>query len=242
MDFDLDIDIEYSHSVEKCDLKHSHELAFDYAKSIGYNVQSYHYSPNQFDEFTKGDIGFHFARDRKVTYLRKDDIDGQDGQVFNVALKLNKPFNIKYDLQQWTAFEFFVNAVNKELGVNVYQHEDYSYRTQLAIGGKCRKFLTSIGYKVDEIIEIAWELVKTENALYNPIDKKYRDDIISHMDASGYDGLTYINKFEVDEDTDGLCYIVIHPNQIKSLDPQYDGDGLIPLTKRFKQSDNRFTR
>ena len=104
------------------------------------------------------------------------------------------------------------------------------------------KFLTSIGYKVDEILEISKELVKTENALYNPIDKKYRDDIISHMDASGYDGLTYINKFEVDEDTDGLCYIVIHPNQIKSLDPQYDGDGLIPLTKRFNQSDNRFTR
>ena len=102
--------------------------------------------------------------------------------------------------------------------------------------------MTSIGYKVDEIIEIAWELVKTENALYNPIDKKYRDDIISHMDASGYDGLTYINKFEVDEDTDGLCYIVIHPNQIKSLDPQYDGDELIPLTKRFNQTDNRFTR
>ena len=104
------------------------------------------------------------------------------------------------------------------------------------------KFLTSICYKVDEILEIAKKLVKTENALYNPIDKKYRDDIISHMDASGYDGLTYINKFEVDEDTDGLCYIVIHPNQIKSLDPQYDGDGLIPLTKRFNQSDNRFTR
>ena len=105
------------------------------------------------------------------------------------------------------------------------------------------KFLTSIYYKVDEILEIAKELVKTENALYNPIDKKYRDDIISHMDASGYDGLTYINKFEVDEDTDGLCYIVIHPNQIKSLDPQYDGDGiLIPLTKRFNQTDNRFTR
>ena len=76
MDFDLDIDIEYLHSVEKCDLKRSHELAFDYAKSMGYNVQSYHYSPNQFDEFTKGDIGFHFSRDRKVTYLRKDDIDG----------------------------------------------------------------------------------------------------------------------------------------------------------------------
>ena len=85
-------------------------------------------------------------------------------------------------------------------------------------------------------------MVKTENALNNPIDKKYRDDIISHMDASGYDGLTYINKFEVDEDTDGLCYIVIHPNQIKSLDPQYDGDELIPLTKRFNQTDNRFTR
>ena len=104
------------------------------------------------------------------------------------------------------------------------------------------KFLTSIGYKVDEILEIAKELVKTENALYNPIDKKYRDDIISNMDASGYDGLTYINKFEVDEDTDGLCYIVIHPNQIKSLDPQYDGDELIPLTKRFNQTDNRFTQ
>ena len=121
MALDLDIDIEDSHAVEKCDLKRAYELTFDYSKSIGYNVQSYHYSPNQFDEFIKGDIGFHFSRDRKVTYLRKDDIDGEDGQVFNVALKMKKPFNIKYDLQQWTAFEFFVNAVNKELGFNVYQ-------------------------------------------------------------------------------------------------------------------------
>ena len=122
MALDLDIDIEYSHAVEICDLKRAYELTRDYAKSMGYNVQSYHYSPNQFDEFIKGDIGFHFSRDRKVTYLRKDDIDeGEDGHVFNVALKLKKPFNIKYDLQQWTAFEFFVNAVNKELGVNVYQ-------------------------------------------------------------------------------------------------------------------------
>ena len=119
---DLDIDIEYSHAVEIGDLKRAYELTRDYAKSRGYNVQSYHYSPNQFDEFTKGDIGFHFSRDRKVTYLRKDDIDeGEDGHVFNVALKLKNPFNIKYDLQQWTAFEFFVNAVNKELGVNIYQ-------------------------------------------------------------------------------------------------------------------------
>ena len=120
----LDIDIEYSHSVEKCDFKRSYELAFDYAKSMGYNIQAHHYSPNQFDEFIKGDIGFHFSRDRRVPYLRKEDIDGGVdgcGQVFNVALKLKKPFNIKYDLQQWTAFEFFVNAVNKELGFNVYQ-------------------------------------------------------------------------------------------------------------------------
>lgn len=99
----------------------AYELARDYAKSKGYKVQAYHYSPNQFDEFTKGDIGFHFARDNEVTELRKDDIDGEGGQVFNVALKLKKPFNIKYDLQQWTAYEFFVNAVNDELGVNVYQ-------------------------------------------------------------------------------------------------------------------------
>lgn len=126
---DLDIDIEYSHAVEIGDLKRSHELAFDYAKSMGYKVQSYHYSPNQFDEFIKGDIGFHFSRNIEVTELRKDDIDEEGGQVFNVALKLKNPFNIKYDLQQWTAFEFLVNAVNKELGVNVYQHEDYSYRT-----------------------------------------------------------------------------------------------------------------
>ena len=121
MDLDLGIDIEYSHSVEIGDLKRAYELTRDYSKSMGYNVQSYHYSPNQFDEFIKGDIGFHFSRDKKVTYLRKDDIDEEGGQVFNVALKLKNPFNIKYDLQQWTAFEFFVNAVNKELGVNVYQ-------------------------------------------------------------------------------------------------------------------------
>ena len=239
---DSDIDIEYSHAVENDDLNMAYELARDYAKSKGYKVQAYHYSPNQFDEFTKGDIGFHFARNSEVTELRKDDIDGEGGQVFNVALKLKKPFNIKYDLQQWTAYEFFVNAVNDELGVNVYQQEDYSFRTQLAIGRKCMKFLTSIGYKVDEIIEIAKELLRTENSLSNPTDRKYRNDIISHMDKSGYDGFTYINMFEVDEDMDGLCYIVIHPNQIKSLDPQYDGDELIPLTGRFNQSDNRFTR
>ena len=76
MYFDLDIDIEYSHAVEIGDLKRAYELARDYAKSMGYKVQSYHYSPNQFDEFIKGDIGFHFSRDIKVTYLRKDDIDG----------------------------------------------------------------------------------------------------------------------------------------------------------------------
>ena len=121
MAFGLDIDIEYSNAFEKCDLKRAYELARDYAESRGYNVQAYHYSPNQFDEFTKGDIGFHFSRDRKITYLRKDDIDEEGGQVFNVALKLKNPFNIKYDLQQWTAFEFFVNAINKELGFNVYQ-------------------------------------------------------------------------------------------------------------------------
>ena len=34
---DLDIDIEYSHAVEIGDLKRSHELAFDYVKSKGYN-------------------------------------------------------------------------------------------------------------------------------------------------------------------------------------------------------------
>lgn len=239
----MDIDIEYAQAVESGDLNLAYELARDYATSKGYKVTAFHYSPNTFDEFTKGDIGFHFARDREITDLRKDDIDGEGGQVYDVALKLKKPFNIKYDLQQWTAYEFFVNAVHEELGVNVYQQDDYSFRTQVAIGKKCMKFLTSIGYKVDEIIDIAKELFKeTGNELYNPIDKKYRDDIISHMDSSGYDGFTYINMFEVDEDMDGFCYIAIHPNQIKSLDPQYDGEELIPLSKRFDPTDNRFTR
>lgn len=240
----MDIDIEYTQAVESNDFNLAYELARDYASSKGYEVQAYHYSPNTFDEFTKGDIGFHFAKDREITELRKDDIDGEGGQVFNVALRMKKPFNIKYDLQQWTAYEFFVNAVNEELGVNVYQQEDYSFRTQKAISKKCMKFLTSIGYKVDEIIEIADELFKnTDNRLGHPLDIKYRNDIIDRMDSTGYDGFIYMNEFEIEDGMDGTCYIAVHPYQIKSLDPQYDeNDELIPLTERFNPSDNRFTR
>ncbi len=61
-----------------------------------------------FDEFKKGDIGFHFAKDREValnriqdSYCEAERHDFPDGRLIHVAISLHNPIVLKTDLDTW---------------------------------------------------------------------------------------------------------------------------------------------
>jgi len=66
------------------------------------------------------------------------------------------------------------------------------------------------------------------------LNSEYTDHLRQKCIESKYDAIIYPNDFELQEGFDPTCYIVFQPNQIKSLEPTYLGDGsLMRLSDRF---------
>lgn len=73
-----------------------------------------------FEEFDRGDIGFHFAKDREVainriedTYCDAERMDYPEGRLIHVALSLHNPLVLNHDLDNWDAKHIIAEAVYK---------------------------------------------------------------------------------------------------------------------------------
>lgn len=60
------IDTQYENVIRGGDQELATNLAMAWAHSRGYDTFSWHGTHYDFDEFKKGDIGFHFAKDKGV--------------------------------------------------------------------------------------------------------------------------------------------------------------------------------
>lgn len=70
----------------------------------------------------------------------------------------------------------------------------------------------------------------------------YEETLHKRLIQSRYDGIVYQNDYEADEGQDPTCYIVFSPNQVKSLEPIYDSEGILcPLSMRFNRKSPKFT-
>lgn len=85
-----------------------------------------------FDEFKKGDIGFHFAKDKGVAqnrisdYCWESDVDFSDGKLLHVAISLHNPIVLKGDLDSWDVRGILQKAALKLLGTP-YQSQQSIY-------------------------------------------------------------------------------------------------------------------
>lgn len=86
-----------------------------------------------FDEFKKGDIGFHFAKDKEValnriqdSYCEVENHDFPNGKLLHVAISLHKPIVLKTDLDAWNAESIVHKAALKLLKIP-YQSQQSMY-------------------------------------------------------------------------------------------------------------------
>ena len=89
----------------------------------GYNTFAWHGTYAKFDEFKNGDIGFHFAKDRKLalnrisdTYCEAKRHDYPTGKVLHVAISLHNPIVLTQDLDDWSVKSIVDKAAYKLFG------------------------------------------------------------------------------------------------------------------------------
>ena len=146
----------------------------------------YHGTNSVFNEFLKGDTGFHFG-DKSAAENRISDTNESSKRLIEASLNIRHPFSISTDLGDWNGAEIadFILHDDPDLldeDLVITQHDEGIL--QKVIDAK------STGYDGEG------------NVLFR-----------EWLKEKGYDGIRYVNDFESDG---GYSYIALYPNQIKS--------------------------
>ena len=241
----MNIDQEYERMIEGGCLEQGSHLAFQVAQSKGYNLEAWHGTYVDFDEFKKGDIGFHFAKDREVALNRIQDSycdverhDFPDGKLLHVAISLHNPIVLKTDLDTWDIEGIVRKAALKLLGIPYQSQQSMYLYEQRQVAQDAWRLLKSIG--IDKETAIEWY-----NGINSPqqaqLKHLYGEILRKRCICNRYDGITYQNDYEAVEEHDPTCYIIFAPNQVKSLEPIYAQDGsLLPLSTRFNKESPKY--
>ena len=96
-------------------------------------MEAWHGTYADFDEFKRGDIGFHFAKDKEValnriqdSYCEAERHDFPEGKLIHVALSLHNPIFLRTDLDTWDIESILSKAALKLLGTP-YQSQQSIY-------------------------------------------------------------------------------------------------------------------
>ena len=78
------------------------------ASTQGYSVPAWHGTFENFDEFRKHDIGFHFSKDITIAQNREDDkleqcYNDSEWRIIHVVLSISNPITVNADLGSWNA-------------------------------------------------------------------------------------------------------------------------------------------
>ena len=167
-----------------------------------------------------------------AAYAKTDNIDKEDVKlrmltfnrktgenVMRLYSKISNPFVINGDLQEWLPYRIAETLLLRANGKKVLRR----YGNNINVNGSEIK-LTD-GEKLD--------LSGIMND-YNVKDEQW-DKISEILEAHGYDGIKYMNKYEGDKNS--YSYIALRQSDVKSADiVTYDDDGnVIPLSERFNR-------
>lgn len=208
-------DAEYMSAVEAGDMEEAERMVRDAAKAAGYNLEAYHGTDVDFNEFKRvhhanGNIwgsGFYFAdsEDAAAGWGERASIVNfnDDYKVLHTYLSVHNPFELYNDRLELGLGEYAEDVISK-----LDPEYDADIIEAIRTGTRIEDFR---GWANDRIAEAIQEL--------------------------GFDAIQgyYYDEYHT---------MVFSPNQIKSADPvTYDDEGnIIPLSRRFnpESSDIRF--
>lgn len=182
---------------------------FERAVKMGFTIKAFHGTITDFKEFKRSgtDLGIHFGTNdqawdmilQKAPHNAFKD-DGGEGQQRNaiimpVLLKIKKPLEME-DVGAW----YNVESVLDELR--------YSHELKSAMSNKHQA-------EIRQLYERSIGISPMSHA-------DGMDRVRSIIQASGFDGIVYNNRFEGNRDRDKRSYIVFDPSQVRSLYAKFD--------------------
>ena len=221
-------DEEYMDAIERNDVAKLEEMVTRAAKKAGYKGEFYQHTPIRFEEFSKGEFGFHIGSMTQAATI-----------IYNKLL------------QRWNHGDY---RENPHAFIPLFAKITNPYVLPKVDRGNGR--LTN-DYNVWYPHEIAEYLKETgdfdeytdelQTIIDGPVDDEYdspsRELLTSILEAKGYDALQYTNAAEGNKKRDsGTAYIIWNPEQLKSADLiTYDKKGnVIPISERFNENEPEY--
>ena len=242
-------------------LEEAAEIVYQAANENGYNIIAHHGTTVEFSEFKKGDIGFHLGtlEQAKMAAKAHTFFHSEEGIIYlNTAISLHNPLVINNDPECWDPGDLFYGAKRKiDSYIQNFQNETTNKE----------ELLKKVKDKIDNNIETKrLDINRLENS-YKEINflllyqflkfsleeiLKYGEIgggdlnekkklIVDRIKSLGYDGIKYLNLYEVDHesDTHDYSYIVLDANQIKNCEViSFSNGKVVPLENRFNKNTN----
>lgn len=200
----------------------------------GYDIEGYHGTEADFDEFKYGDIGYHIgteaqARARikdKRFFERREGSPQRDARIMHLRANLQNPLEVDYDFGDWHG-----PTVVRELLDNEIFKDDEIYN----------------GHTGAEINQALEDALRNMNANWwenDPEDDRAVRELLMRF---GYDGIAYPNEAEgVTPEMRATgdyptSYIVFNPEQLKYADTEtydYAGNLILPSERYDSRSPN----
>lgn len=238
-------------------LESAAKLVWKAANEAGYNIIAHHGSNKKFSEFKYGDIGFHLGTLEQAKIAGKSHLYGMhrndDIVFYNIALHLHNPLVIENDPESWYPEDLFwgarftINNYIKRIEHSGDSQEQLLEKAKIIINYDIQHQILDINQKslssMDISFLILYQFLKFN--LKEILDARRRNNqktmIINRIKSLGYDGIKYLNMYEVEDKTDTFdySYIVLDANQIKNCEViSFKGGKVVPLDERFNSGTN----
>ena len=250
-------------------LEDAEELVLKAAEQNGYNLIAHHGTKKKFSEFKYGDIGFHVGtlEQAKIAASWHSEDKSKKTIFLNTAVRLQNPLIVEEDLGDWNpnimvegaalelsnivddALDEYADIHNRYIEIDIDDPNILKDAKKIKFIERAVKrsrpeydhssdehaqfcFLyNELGYSVIDILELYY---------LNSADQQ-KKEIINRIKYMGYDGIQYLNLYEVNYENKKRDYsfIVFDANQIKNCEVISFKDGkLVPLENRFNSNTN----
>ena len=237
-------------------LESATKLVWKAANKAGYNILAHHGTTKKFSEFKYGDIGFHLGTLEQAKIAGKSH-EYDDPRLYpklimlNTAISIHNPLVINNDPETWEPEDLFSNSKKtlnryiKKINYANYSQEQLLEKVKVIIDNDIQNKILDINdpfiYR-DVAFLILYQFLKFSlKEILNEQENNKKSLIVNKIKSLGYDGIKYLNLYEVDQESDEreYSYIVLDANQIKNCEViSFKSGKIVPLEDRFNSNSN----
>lgn len=221
-------DEDYMDAIERNDVAKLREIVTKAARKAGYKGEFYQHTPIRFEEFSRGEFGFHIGSMTQAATI-----------IYNKML------------QRWNHGDY---KENPHAFIPLFAKITNPYvlpKVDRGSGKLTNDYNVWYPHEIAEYLKDTGDFDEYSDELQTIIDGPVNDEYDSPsrkllsaiLEAKGYDALQYTNAAEGNKKRDsGTAYIIWNPEQLKSADLiTYDEKGnVIPISERFDKSNPEY--